>query len=272
MNDVVSRFLKVGYIIESELISLNLIDEARSLLDDLFEYANHNYEDPFNDWSIPHRSDQGVFYDVYQRHPVFRSIITHDLLDVVESILGPNFFLYDNSVVFKPKEASNEVPWHQDFLSRPNEPDKLVVWIPLVSVNRSNGTLKFLEGSHKLGRQDWHDVKGETHHERIKPEVIDFLLNKHELSYADLEPGDALFFHNLIVHGSDRVNQLDSRYVFRVSFQSMEEKVYTPRQSPLVMRGGSPEFLRQHYTKDKPKDKGIVLQLLNKIGNKLIKL
>ena len=265
-------FEDAGFLVEKDMVPKRAAAAARDLLDELREYSYLNLVDPFSEWSISHRGDQGVFFDVYQRHPIFRELVTEKLLDSVEAILGKNFFIYDNSVVFKPKESANEVPWHQDFLSRENEPDKLVVWIPLGPVNRKNGTLKFIEGTHKLGRQDWHDIKGETHHERIKPEAINELLQNYEVSYAEMEAGDVLLFHNLVVHGSDRVNQTDNRYVFRVSFQSMDERIYTPRQSPIVMRGGNPEFLRTKYPMPKPNEKGRIVKLINRLGQRLIRI
>jgi len=266
------QFQETGFVIlrnvfsEDELIKLRLLQEKIAV------YADKNLEDPFSPWSIDHRSDQGVLYDLYQRHPEFQSMAKNKkILDCLESVLGQDIFLYDNSLIYKPKGRPNGVPWHQDFISRPHEPLKIIAWMALDKVTKENGALQFIPGSHKNGHLPWHRVKGETHHDRVNIEYVDKY--RHQITHAELDPGDVILFNMLIMHGSDEVNSELPRRAFRCSYQAMNSKVYTPRQSPIVVRGGDPERIAKYYPNVKQVQKNSFLsRVLIKVGKKLIEL
>ena len=248
MEKNISReFKENGFIILRNVFESNQLDKVRNLIDRIEKYSEQKLEDPFLPWSLLHRSDQGVLYDLFQRHPEFRNMAENDrVLDALESSLGKDIYLYDNSLIFKPTGKKNGVPWHQDFISRPTEPLKTVVWMPIDDVDKENGTLKVIPGSHKSGFMPWYRVQGETHHDRIQEDALIELEKKAQ--YVNLKAGDVLLFHMLLIHGSDEVASTRPRRVFRCSFQSMEDKIFTPRQSPIVMRGGSPEFMQTEYS------------------------
>ena len=267
-----SEFENNGFVVIKNIIDKNQIDKCVNILNDLYTYTKNNFQDPFLDWSLPHRSDQGVFFDVYQRHPEFRGLLSEEVTEQLAEIIGDNFFLYDNTVVFKPGKSKNDVPWHQDFISRETEPNKVVIWVPLQDVNEENGTLRFFPGSHRNGRKKWHRIPGETHHDRIIQSEIEELMKDEQPIYANMKKGDLLVFHNLVVHGSKKTDSLDKRYVFRCSFQSCEEAIFTPRQSPIVIKGCNPKFLMSNYNQPKKKEKAKILQLINKVGLKLSRL
>lgn len=244
---LVNDFSNDGYIVLRNVFDENKLKSIRELVDKIEAYSEKKLQDPFLDWSLLHRSDQGVLYDLFQRHPEFRSMAeSTKILDALEISLGNDIYLYDNSLIYKPFGKRNGVPWHQDFISRPTEPYKTVVWMPIDDVDIENGTLKVIPGSHKNGFMPWYRAKGETHHDRIQEDSLTEL--EKSAKYIDLKAGDVLLFNMLLIHGSDEVKSERPRRVFRCSYQSMKEKVYTPRQSPIVMRGGSPDFLADKYS------------------------
>lgn len=264
------EFEENGFVILKNVFSKEKLHEIRKLQEEIENYANQGLEDPFLPWSMPHRNDQGVFYDLYQRHPAFQEMAKNEtILDCLESVLGKNIYLYDNSLVYKPKGKKNDVAWHQDFISRPDEPLKIIVWMAIDDVTKENGTVQVIPGSHKQGHLPWHRVSGETHHDRVDMEYVE--KDKDKIIYAELEAGDVLLFNMLVLHGSDEVNTDIPRRVFRCSYQSMEKKIFTPRQSPIVMRGGTPEFLAEYYNKPRGqlKKKSLPVRAINKIGRVL---
>ena len=266
MVEYKKQFEDQGFVILKKVFSEEKLQEIRDLQERIVAYAEKNLEDPFLPWSLEHRSDQGVLYDLYQRHPEFQEMASNkQILDCLENILGENIYLYDNSLVYKPKGRKNGVPWHQDFISRPDEPLKIIVWIAIDDVTKENGTVQVIPGSHKQGFLPWYRVEGETHHDRVMPEYVE--KDKDKIIHVELEAGDVLLFNMLVLHGSDEVHTDIPRRVYRCSYQSMEGKIYTPRQSPIVMRGGSPEFLEKHYNKPKQKKiKPLPIKIINKIG------
>ena len=263
-------FEKDGFVVLHGVFTSDFLQKIREVLVDIANYAERNLEDPFTRYYLKHRADQGVLYDLFQRHPEFQEMARNsNILDALEAVLGPDIFMYENSVVYKPKGRQNGVPYHQDFISRPNEPIKYIAWMAIDRVAKDSGALKVIPGSHRKGFLPWHRVKGETHHDRIDPAILD---TTNEM-LVELEPGDVLIFNQLVVHGSDEMSSDSLRLVYRVSYQSFDE-IFTPRGAPITMRGGRPESLARRWPnayRPAPR-KNILFRTLNRVGRKLATL
>jgi hypothetical protein len=135
------------------------------------------------------------------------------LLDLVESILGPEIRLYPNYTV-RPKLPDDEatlVLWHQDAgytatnrhgedSDEPSMDAALLrmvnVWSPLLPARVENGCMQFVPGSHKLGLVP-HFQKNKFYleivEEVLKPRIPDAVA-------IELDPGDIVLFSNLLFH------------------------------------------------------------------------
>ena len=80
-------------------------------------------------------------------------ICTNDIiLDYVEDILGPDFYLWGSNFFIKPPRSSSTVGWHQDTYYWPLEPKiSATVWLALEDVDEENGAMRVIPGSHKAG-------------------------------------------------------------------------------------------------------------------------
>lgn len=211
-----------------------------------------------------------MLYDLFQRHPEFEQLARAPrVLDALELALGADILLYENSVVYKPKGKKNGVPFHQDFISRANEPVKFIAWMAIDRVTKDSGALKVIPGSHKQGFLPWHRVKGETHHDRINLDSLDLT----GLIHLELEPGDVLIFNQLVVHGSDEMNTDSLRLVYRASYQSFDE-IFVPRGAPVCVHGGHPAALAQRWPHSAAHSsrRNFVIRGLNYVGRKLAAL
>lgn len=267
MSDTRFEFDRDGFVVLHKVFDADTLERMRQTLVDIVEYAEKGLEDPFLRYYLKHRADQGVLYDLLQRHPEFHEMARNPrVLDALEQVLGPDIFLYENSVVYKPKGRQNGVPYHQDFISRSDEPVKYIAWMAVDRVTKESGALKVLPGSHKGGFQKWYRVPGETHHDRIDNSSLDFSNEIH----VELDPGDVLIFNQLVVHGSDEMHTNSLRLVYRASYQSFDE-IFVPRGAPIVMRGGKPASLSRRWPEahQEPKRKALVARVLNRIGRKL---
>ncbi len=95
--------------------------------------------------------------------------------------------------------------WHQDYgywyKNQFMFPDQLIsVMVGLTKANKENGCLQVIKGSHKLGRIN-HGFAGEQVGADLV--MVDNALKTMERVYAELEPGDALFFHSNLLHRSE---------------------------------------------------------------------
>lgn len=268
-----------GFVILRNVFSETELSNLRSkVIEILTDHPNVKH-DPLDKYYLSHRTDNGVLYDVFQRYPVFQPFVrNHLLLDAVEQYLGANFYLYVNSFLYKPQGVSNEVPFHQDFLSRPKEDEKLLAWIAVDNATKDNGCLKVIPGSHKEGFREWFRVEGETHHDRIKisPE------EEQEAIKVELNAGDVLLFSNYLIHGSDQNNTPDTRMAYRIVFKSLN-KAEIPRATPIMLRGGYPEYVKTlsdltneigtiETNKTQKSEKNFIQKLINKIGYRLTRI
>jgi ectoine hydroxylase-related dioxygenase (phytanoyl-CoA dioxygenase family) len=74
------------------------------------------------------------------------------ILDLVEGILGPNFFMWASSFFIKEPFSKAVVGWHQDAYYWPMKPQHSVtVWLAFDDVDPENGSMKIIPGSHKGG-------------------------------------------------------------------------------------------------------------------------
>jgi phytanoyl-CoA hydroxylase len=130
----------------------------------------------------------------YARHPA--------LLDCVESLLGAELLFVNSMVITKPPGVDGRHPLHQDLLYFGFRPGDAVVgtWTALEPVTRDNGCLAVLPGSHRgelhqHGVPDWDYVNfgffGATNVDGTAERV-----------HVEMAPGDTLFFHSLLLHGS----------------------------------------------------------------------
>ena len=232
--DYATELTEKGFVVLPAMFEPAALEEGRILAAGL--HLENGKCDPFERYLLPHRAEDGVFYDCFQRHPEVRSILLHDkLLDEIESLLG-GFFLFENSLVDKVDQT--EVPFHQDFLNLPTKARRLIVWVPLAEVTENDGPLVVIPGSHKGGYRQWKRVRGATHNKRLS-----ITKDEGELCISiPMRAGDVLIFDPMLVHGSGPSHSGHPRPALRFAVQSLKE-IYVPRGSPLVLRGGRPDQL-----------------------------
>jgi ectoine hydroxylase-related dioxygenase (phytanoyl-CoA dioxygenase family) len=74
------------------------------------------------------------------------------ILDLVEGILGPDFFLWASNFFIKEPRSGESVGWHQDAYYWPIAPHHSVtVWVAFTDVDVGNGAMKVVPGSHEAG-------------------------------------------------------------------------------------------------------------------------
>ena len=74
------------------------------------------------------------------------------ILDVVEELLGPDFYQWGSNMMCKDPHEALYVPWHQDIRDWPLSPPRvLTVWIAFDDVDEENGCMRVVPGSHRRG-------------------------------------------------------------------------------------------------------------------------
>lgn len=112
---------------------------------------------------------------------------------------------FHSKLMQKEPRVGGAWAWHQDYgywyKHQFMYPDQLIsVMIALTPATRQNGCLQVIKGSHKMGRVN-HSFTGEQVGADMV--MVENALKTFPLVYAELEPGDALFFHSNIMHRSE---------------------------------------------------------------------
>lgn len=111
------------------------------------------------------------------------------VLAVAESLCGPNFVPTYESMVFKQAGDGERIPWHQDAV-QPSDSYRIFNFDLYLDASRAGaGALRVIPGSHKA-RQDVCAIAeryGWDH-----PDAVE----------VEMEPGDVLLHHVMLVHGS----------------------------------------------------------------------
>mmetsp|Transcript_2632 Transcript_2632/g.3209 ORF Transcript_2632/g.3209 Transcript_2632/m.3209 type:complete len:347 (-) Transcript_2632:2504-3544(-) len=152
--------------------------------------------------------DDEVLFE-YCKHP--------RILDYVECFTGPNIRSIHTMIIQKPvvtNAPSSRHPLHQDLVYFPFRPaDKIVCsWTCMEErISRENGGLVVIPGSHKppIGSDDIITHKYPSEWERVNKlyygiemdEKLQKLFDSHKV-YLDMQMGDTVFFHPLLIHGS----------------------------------------------------------------------
>ncbi len=141
----------------------------------------------------------------FENDPVLRGYVQHPrLLDAVEAFTGPDITSIHSMLINKPPGVDGRHPLHQDLLYFPFRPaDRIVTtWTALERCTRENGCLAVVPGSHR----------GELlPHENPPWEYLNLgYFGASEIGahpdrvHLEMEAGDTVFFHPLLLHGSGR--------------------------------------------------------------------
>ena len=194
--------------------------------------------------SGPH--DPGLFIEdfcCWQHNEHYRRVIFDSGLGAVGAALmrSRTARLYHDHMLTKEPGTRTSTPWHQDqpYYNISGE-QNCSFWIPVDAVSRGS-TLELVAGSHRgpwLMPRSFMDAQAKWFPEGAladRPDVDGHRDDYRILGWA-LEPGDAVCFHMLTLHGAAGVGLEQRRRVFSVRLIGDDVR-HAPRRWPT-----SPEF------------------------------
>lgn len=123
----------------------------------------------------------------------------------MQSLLGDEVYHYHHKMMLKEPKVGGAWEWHQDYGYWYNNgclfPDMASCLIAIDRATKANGCLQVLKGSHRMGRVDHGKTGDQTGADMTR---VNAALERMELVYCELEPGDAIFFHGNLLHRSDQ--------------------------------------------------------------------
>ena len=174
LNDnEISQYEDKGYIKGLPVFSQGGVKDLQKLFLDLSNRLPAGVN--INKTNMWHKASK-KFYDLAH---------TPAILDYVEDLLGPNFFLWGGQFFYKAAKSKGVVPWHQDSQYWPLNPSNSVtVWLAVYDTDIKNGAMKVVSGSHKKG------ADGFSHHTNdSKDYVLDQEVSSDQVDEEKIEEG-----------------------------------------------------------------------------------
>ncbi len=206
----VEQFQQKGYLnIPHRLIAEDHLDLLREHYDALFAKKRGTSGEGLRNLAIAGESEQDETADrseemlqiveMWRYDEVYRQLLYHTpLLDIAESLIGPNIQLFHDQALYKPARHGGEVPWHQDNGYWCCTPSNLVsIWIALDNADEENGGMNVIPGSH-LESAPNHDravsEKGKL------PALLQANVDENRAAPVPLKAGYAMVHHCLMLH------------------------------------------------------------------------
>jgi ectoine hydroxylase-related dioxygenase (phytanoyl-CoA dioxygenase family) len=182
--------------------------------------------------------DPGYFIEDFcnwQRITEYRQFIQNSNIGAAAGQLmgSQQVRLYHDHLLVKEPKTLAKTPWHQDqpYYNIDGEMN-CSMWFPVDPVSES-ATLRFVAGSHKQGwlmPRSFMSNEAKWFPEGTLKDLpdIDGNPDKFKILAWALEPGDAVFFHMLTLHGAGGVGSGQRRRVLSVRFMG-DDIVHAPR-------------------------------------------
>jgi phytanoyl-CoA hydroxylase len=168
-----------------------------------------------------------------------------NFLKQCHELLGPDIILHHSKLFQKPGEKGAPFPMHQDWGYFPTIQNTMTAAIIHISAATDEmGCLRVYPGSHKLGR-----IQGGMG-------GSDTLLEDYPIEGAtilDAEPGDVLFFHYCLIHGSMPNYSSQTRKTVLVQMHAGSDRVEdgcTHPNARLVLSGWNHHATRESANSD----------------------
>lgn len=204
-------------------------------------------------YDVKDRKSVNKIQDI-NRDPIFRHYIEHKkILDIVECFTGPNILAIHSMLIAKPPDigfGSSRHPPHQDLYYMPIRPaDGIVgVWTAMEPCNSENGCLFVAPGTHTVDRI----------YEHRYPLNSDGTINKfyhgvHDLPpikewvNLEMQPGDTVFFHPLLIHGSGVNKSNRTRRAISCHYSAADCNVIDDDPSQDSIRSEILDYLKKKY-------------------------
>jgi ectoine hydroxylase-related dioxygenase (phytanoyl-CoA dioxygenase family) len=167
----------------------------------------------------------------FQDPRLMEFLLSDEILDLVEPLVGPNIGLWSSAIINKPPYTGKATPWHEDssyWTGRISSMEGIcTVWLALDRCTPENGCMRVIPGSQENGFSEYEDVDKSDNifHSQIKPELID----ESAAVYFNLEPNECSLHEARIIHGA------------RANTSPLRRAGYTMRYFPTTCK-----VLREH--------------------------
>ncbi len=159
---------------------------------------------------------------------------THRVVDTMEDLLGGEVYHYHSKLTAKEPRDGGAWEWHQDYGYWYHNgivfPHMASLMVALDHSTRENGCLQVVKGSHHCGRVEHGVLPGDQ--VGADPRHVEEILKHLPIEYAEMEPGDGLFFHCNVLHRSDQNRSAHRRWTVIHCYNAARNNTYVEHHHP----------------------------------------
>jgi chlorinating enzyme len=195
-NDQVSFFKDEGYLLFRESVFPQpKFDALKNHFEKrLVEFVAKTGKPPEH-FDVPHFEDTKLFDWLFD----------DAVLDVVESLIGPDIALWSSHFISKPPGVGMRVPWHEDsaYWGQVLDPMEVVtVWLAIDPAMPANGCMRVIPRTHHHGYSEYEPVK-DADKQVFSTELKKDQFDESKAVDCILEPNQCSIHHAKTIHGSN---------------------------------------------------------------------
>lgn len=142
---------------------------------------------------VPHFTDTALFEWLFAK----------EVLDIVESIIGPDIALFSSHFISKPKGNGKRVPWHEDasYWKKMISPIEVVtLWLAIDDSSKENGCMYVIPRTQRHGFSEYESVDPAKNLFPI--EIKRGGVDESRAVPCELMANEASLHHSGLIHGS----------------------------------------------------------------------
>ena len=172
-----------------------------------------------------------VLQNVHKTETPIKTLAADErMLGLAGDLLGSDVYIWSSKINMKAAWCGTAEYFHQDFAywkGRGYQRDQMMACMVFLDPHTlANAALHVLEGSHKLGpieHKHFININGLSKF-MIAPETMSELSETYPLKVIEAEPGDVLYFHTGLIHGSSHNISSQPRMILLSQLNSFENK------------------------------------------------
>lgn len=183
-------------------------------------------------------------------------VLSDEILDLVEPILGPDICLFSTHFICKPPGDGKRVPWHEDSAYwKPVielHPIRIVtVWLAIDPSTTVNGCMKVIPRTHAEGHKGYSDYEEVDKSVNVFGTEISRAQRREELAVnVELRANQASLHDARLMHGSDANTSTLRRCGYTMRFAATDLRIsdkFRDIQLMYLARGKAPAGRESEY-------------------------
>jgi ectoine hydroxylase len=234
---VIESFNREGYYLHRGLFAPEAIEEVHEWV------AAQDPATLAKSWTEQEPGVQLAVFSVIHKgdHPVSRLANDPRMLDMAGELMGDPVYIWSSKMNMKAPWCGAAEYYHQDLVywkDRGYPRDEMLSCMIFIDPHSlENAGLQVMPGTHRLGyveHQPFININGLNKY-MVPPQTLSSLYEDYGLITIDAEPGDVLFFHTSLIHGSSHNSSPQSRRIIL-------SQLNTVGNEPLDVNSNAREF------------------------------